>query len=61
MAATGTGVTIGSRTVRVLQVRRQKNGTWQVLRALTSPIGAEDPSDAQRVAEGRAAGRRHRL
>lgn len=55
MAATGTGVTIGSRTVRVLQVRRQKNGTWQVLRALTSPIGAEDPSDAQRVAEGRAA------
>lgn len=55
MAATGTGVTIGSRTVRILQVRRQKAGTWQVLRALTSPIGAEDPSDSQRVAEARAA------
>ena len=29
MAALGTGVSIGSRTIRVLQVKKQKDGTWQ--------------------------------
>jgi type IV pilus assembly protein PilM len=55
MAAVGTGVTIGSRSVRVLQVRKQKSGEWQVTRALISHIADEDPSDGARVGEARAA------
>ncbi len=55
MAAVGTGVSIGSRSVRVLQVRKQKDGSWQVLKALTAPLEGDDVPDARRVAEGRAA------
>ena len=55
MAALGTGVSIGSRTIRVLQVKKQKNGTWQVLKALSAPYDGEDAPDARRVAEGRSA------
>jgi Tfp pilus assembly PilM family ATPase len=55
MAALGTGVTIGSRTIRVLEVKKQKDGTWQVVKALIAPIGDPAASDGKRVAEGRAA------
>src|SRR5262245_58170224 len=55
MAALGTGVTIGSRTVRVLEVKRQKTGAWQVTKALIAPIGDPAASDAQRVSEAKSA------
>ncbi len=55
MAASGTGVSIGSRTVRVVQVKKQKDGTWQVQKALTAPFDGEEAPDGRRVAEGRAA------
>lgn len=55
MAAVGTGVTIGSRTIRVLEVRRQKTGAWQVTKALIAPIGDPSASDAKRVGEARSA------
>ena len=55
MAALGTGVTIGSRTIRVLEVRQQKSGAWQVTKALIAPVGDVAASDAKRVAEARAA------
>jgi type IV pilus assembly protein PilM len=54
MAALGAGVTIGSRTIRVLEVKRQKTG-WQVTKALIAPIGDRATSDAQRVVEAKAA------
>jgi type IV pilus assembly protein PilM len=57
MAAVGTGVTIGSRSVRVLQVRRQKSGNWEVTRALISHLSEQDPPDARRVAEARSVAR----
>jgi len=55
MAAQGTGVTIGSRTIRVLEVKKQKTGAWQVTKALISPINDPAASDAKRVAEAKAA------
>jgi len=55
MAAVGTGVTVGSRSVRVLSVRRQKSGTWEVTRALTAHVDEADASEARRVSELRAA------
>jgi len=38
MAALGIGVSIGSKTVRVLQVKKDKAGTWSVVRALSAPL-----------------------
>ena len=55
MAALGTGVTIGSRTIRVLEVRKQKAGTWQVTKALIAPVGDPAAGDGRRVAEAKAA------
>lgn len=55
MAAVGTGVTIGSRTIRVVEVRRQKNGSWQVTKALIAPVADASGSDARRAAEAKAA------
>src|SRR5204862_204951 len=55
MAALGTGVTIGSRTIRVLEVKKQKTGGWQVTKALIAPIDDPAASDAKRVSEARAA------
>jgi type IV pilus assembly protein PilM len=55
MAALGTGISIGSRTIRVLQVKKQKDGTWQVLKALSAPYDGEEAPDSRRVAEGRSA------
>lgn len=55
MAALGTGVSIGSRTIRVLQVKKQKDGTWQVLKALSVPYDGEEAPDGRRVSEARAA------
>jgi type IV pilus assembly protein PilM len=55
MASLGTGVTIGSRTVRVLEVKRQKSGAWQVTKALIAPIGDPAASDAKRVSEAKSA------
>jgi len=55
MAALGTGVTIGSRTVRVLEVKKQKSGAWQVTKALIAPIGDPAASDAARVNEAKSA------
>ena len=55
MASTGTGVTIGSRTIRVVQVRKQKDGSWQVTAALAAPLKGHEVPDARRVSEGRAA------
>ncbi len=55
MAVLGTGVSIGSRTVRVLQVKKQKDGSWQVLKALSVPYDGEEAPDSRRVAEARAA------
>jgi Tfp pilus assembly PilM family ATPase len=55
MAALGTGVTIGSRSIRVLEVRKQKSGAWQVVKALIAPIGDPAASDAARVAEAKSA------
>jgi type IV pilus assembly protein PilM len=55
MAALGTGVTIGSRTIRVLEVRKQKSGAWQVTKALIAPIGDPSATDARRVGEAKAA------
>ena len=55
MAALGTGVSIGSRTIRVLQVRQQKDETWQVQKALIAPLDGEDVPDGRRIAEGRSA------
>jgi type IV pilus assembly protein PilM len=50
--ANGIGVTIGSQTVRALEVRR-KGAAWQVTRALAAPLTAGD--DAGRVSQARAA------
>lgn len=55
MAAVGTGVTIGSRTIRVVEVRRQKSGAWQVVKALIAPLADSSGADARRAAEGKAA------
>ncbi len=55
MAATGTGVTIGARNIRVVQVKKQKDGTWQVLKALIAPLGDAEPSEQRRLAEARSA------
>ena len=55
MAAVGTGVTIGSRTIRVVEVKRQKTGAWQVTKALIAPVGDGSASDARRAAEAKAA------
>ena len=55
MAALGAGVTIGSRTIRVLEVKRKKDGSWQVTKALIAPIDDPAAADAKRVAEARAA------
>ena len=55
MAALGTGVTIGSRTIRVLEVKKQKSGAWQVTKALISPIGDPSASDGKRVMEAKSA------
>ncbi len=55
MASVGTGVTIGSRTIRVVQVRQQKDGSWLVESALSAPMKGHDVPDARRVAEARAA------
>ena len=55
MAALGTGISIGSRTIRVLQVKRLKDGTWQVLRALSAPYDGDEAPDSRRVAEARSA------
>lgn len=55
MASVGTGVSIGSRNVRVLQVRKQKDGSWQVTRALIAPFSEADPPETRRVAEARSA------
>jgi type IV pilus assembly protein PilM len=55
MAALGNGVTIGSRTIRVLEVKKQKSGAWQVTKALIAPINDPAASDAKRVAEAKAA------
>jgi Tfp pilus assembly PilM family ATPase len=55
MAAVGTGVTIGSRTIRVVEVRRQKAGAWQVTKALIAPVSDGSASDARRAAEAKAA------
>jgi len=55
MAAVGTGVTIGGRTVRVLQVRRTKEGGWQVQRGLVVPFAEAEPSESARASEARAA------
>ncbi|MHC4822245.1 MAG: pilus assembly protein PilM [Planctomycetota bacterium] len=49
--ATGIGVTIGSSTVRAVEVRK-KGVMWQVTNALVHPLTASD--DAGRVAEARA-------
>lgn len=38
MAVSGTGVSIGSKTVRVLQVKRDKAGAWAVEKAMIQPI-----------------------
>jgi type IV pilus assembly protein PilM len=55
MAALGTGVTIGSRTIRVVEVKRQKSGAWQVTKALIAPLADPAATDARRVAEAKAA------
>ncbi len=55
MAALGNGVTVGSRTIRVLEVRKQKTGAWQVVKALIAPIDDPAASDAKRVSEAKAA------
>lgn len=55
MAALGTGVTIGSRTIRVLEVKKQKSGAWQVVKALIAPIGDPAATDARRVSEAKSA------
>lgn len=55
MATVGTGVSIGARNVRVLQVRRRKDGSWQVAKALISPFTEAEPSEAKRVAEAKSA------
>ncbi len=55
MAAVGTGVSIGSRTVRVLSVKQGKDGSWLVTKALTAPLSSADLSPARRAAEARAA------
>lgn len=55
MAALGTGVTVGSRTIRVLEVRKQKSGAWQVTKALIAPIGDPAATDQRRVGEAKAA------
>jgi type IV pilus assembly protein PilM len=55
MAAVGTGVAIGGRTVRVLQVRKNKEGAWQVTRGLIVPFTQADPPEAARVSEARSA------
>lgn len=55
MAAVGTGVAIGGRTVRVLQVRKTKEGTWQVLKGLVVPFAQAEPPEAARIAEARSA------
>ncbi|MCG3134059.1 MAG: Cell division protein FtsA [Planctomycetes bacterium] len=55
MAAVGTGVSIGSRNVRVVQVRKQKDGSWQVQKALVAPMAEAEPSEQRRLAEGKSA------
>jgi type IV pilus assembly protein PilM len=55
MAAVGTGVTVGSRTIRVVEVRRQKTGAWQVTKALIAPVADSSAPDARRAAEAKAA------
>ena len=53
--ANGIGVTIGSRSVRAVEVRR-KSGIWQVLRVKAAPLeGGEAEGDAGRVASASAA------
>ena len=41
MAAIGTGVAIGGRNIRVLQVKKAKDGQWHVLRGLIAPFEPE--------------------
>ena len=55
MAALGTGVTIGSRTIRVLEVKKLKSGSWQVTKALIAPMDDPGANDARRVSEAKAA------
>lgn len=55
MAAVGTGVSIGGRTVRVLQVRKTKEGGWQVQRGLIVPFAQAEPGEPARIAEARSA------
>ncbi|MCE9634151.1 MAG: pilus assembly protein PilM [Planctomycetes bacterium] len=55
MAATGTGVSIGGRNVRVLQVRKTKEGGWQVLRGLVAPHTQAEPTEAARLSEAKSA------
>jgi len=55
MAALGNGVTIGSRTIRVLEVKKQKSGAWQVTKALIAPVDDPAASDAKRVGVAKAA------
>jgi type IV pilus assembly protein PilM len=55
MAALGAGVTIGSRTIRVLEVKRKKDGGWQVTKALIAPIGDGAASESTRLSEAKAA------
>lgn len=55
MAAVGTGVSIGGRTVRVLQVKKTKEGAWQVQRGLVVPFSQAEPAESARIAEARSA------
>lgn len=55
MAAVGTGVSIGSRNIRVVQVRKQKDGSWQVQKALIAPLAEAEPSEQRRLAEAKSA------
>lgn len=55
MAAVGTGVSIGGRTVRVLHVRKTKEGAWQVLRGLALPFSQAEPAESARIQEARGA------
>ena len=41
--------------MRVLQVRRTKEGGWQVQRGLIVPFAEAEPSESARAAEARAA------